>query len=196
MHPAQRWHFRFKVLEDAGSLSQSRIAEKEEGAVFSDRPTDAAAELIPAERILPQGRLPGQPAIGVQMIIAKEFEEAAMNAVGPRLGNNVHDSSREPSILRGEAVGDHPELLHCIRVRRHASGVPQSAHVSSTIEVVVDGSDSGVGRPVQQRHPHGRTEIVGRIFVELDAGRERQEAVEIAVYQRQVFNILIVDGQA
>ncbi len=63
-------------------------------------------------------RLVGEEVVlGVQRVVAQEFERIAVETVRARLGDRVHYRAAEFSIFRVKAVGDKAELFHRIEIR-------------------------------------------------------------------------------
>src|SRR5205823_334273 len=101
-------------------LSQTLVVREEEKLVLEDRSTEGAAELVPA-----QWR-PGNrgisvpvvsPVVGIELVIAKVFEQIAMKLVGAGLDHHVDDATLEVSKFRGSIIRDHPKFLDRIQIR-------------------------------------------------------------------------------
>ena len=88
------------------------VVEKPEGFVLDDRPADVASKYLHAafRVFLP---LLFQEVVGrVQTIVLKEREYAAVNLIGPALGDRIDDDTRCPTIFSAVLMCQHLEFRH------------------------------------------------------------------------------------
>src|SRR4029077_18745762 len=91
------------------------VVAEEEGLVFPDGPAQGGAKLVLAEFVEARSR---QRAGSVQNVVAEILVEGAVQAVGPALGDDVHDTAYRPSELRPVAAVDDSEFFYRILRRR------------------------------------------------------------------------------
>ena len=90
----------FHALEEEQSLPRSR-----------QRTAERSAELVEAEgRPVPPVRV-REPVVGLELVIADEFVQHAVELAPSGAGDHVDDGARCPPVLRGERVRLHLELL-------------------------------------------------------------------------------------
>ena len=84
------------------SATGTVVVEKEKRLVLLNRPAKSASEIV-----LPQGR-PGlaiviaEPTVGIELVIAQEFVEAAVELICPRAGHEVHDGRARKAVFGAE----------------------------------------------------------------------------------------------
>ena len=119
----------------SGHLTQTGIAEEEEGLVVLDGATDGTAKLVAVVRQF-DGRPPSRgPGIGVEVGVAVELEQSAMKFICSRLCDNRDDSGGELAILRPECAGLYAKLFECVGVGRRVSIVAHTGYVVAAIQV-------------------------------------------------------------
>src|SRR5206468_7661172 len=102
------------------------VVSKPEKPVLPKWPADGIPKLIAsqfrARRFsIGSGRgLVVKELVGVELVIAQELEDIAVNAVGSRLGDGIHHSATEFAVFGVEAVGDQPEFRDRIQIRDKA----------------------------------------------------------------------------
>ena len=78
---------------DAEAIDQRLDGAEEESPVFMDRATDGTTELVALER---RDRLGCgiEKILSVQIVVAQELEERAVELVAARAGHGVNDAAR------------------------------------------------------------------------------------------------------
>src|SRR5206468_3630717 len=84
----------------AFTAAPALVIDKEEGAVVADGAAESGAELVLAEGGLAAAELVVEPIVGVQAIVAEEFEGAAVERVAPGLDLDVDDAAGGTPELR------------------------------------------------------------------------------------------------
>ena len=100
-------------------IAQSLIVCKPESAVLDERATDRRAELIAFAHRFRSAKRVGEEVVGVERVIAQEFINAAVDAVGPRFDRGVDHRARASPELRRVSVGLNLELLQRFDRRLH-----------------------------------------------------------------------------
>ena len=115
-------------LSGIDSLRQSGalIIGEEENLVLSDRAADGASELVLVKRAA-GGR---KVVAGIEIRVAQEFEDIAVECVGPRLRDHADLAAAELAVFRVEVAGENPELGDGIQV-----GNDRRAHVDVLLDV-------------------------------------------------------------
>src|SRR5437867_6594327 len=95
------------------SLTESLVAAEEERPVADNRSSDGGPELIAFE--FGQARIVGfallvEKVSRIQIVIAEEFVDVAMEFVAARFGDGGDDSAGVPSIFGAVRAGQHAEL--------------------------------------------------------------------------------------
>src|ERR1700722_6244986 len=93
-------------------LARSLIVGEPEYFVSDGWSTGSVAELVPLQNSA--GVI--EEAARIEVAVAEEIERAAVKAVGPRLGDGVHDSATKASVFRIEGIGDEAEFGNRIEV--------------------------------------------------------------------------------
>src|SRR5207248_6466723 len=112
------------IRKHAGPFAQAGICAEDKRSVLDDRSANGAAELVAVQGVLAQVRLSGQPAIGVELIIAEKLEKGPVHAIRSRLAYHGDRGATEAALVRGIAVRNDAELLYGIRVRGRVARVP------------------------------------------------------------------------
>ena len=101
-------------------------------------PAGRIAELIPPEVWFFRGGLSGRERVraGVELLVAVELEDRAVEGVRARLGHDVH-LARGPSELRRVDAGLHLEFFQRVDRRQEDVGVEVDVGVVDAIERVV-----------------------------------------------------------
>ena len=86
------------------------IAAEEEQLVLDDGAADDAAELIALQRVAVGGEI----VLGVEVVVAEEVEDRAVEGIGSGARDDVDDRAGMEAVLRGEAGGLHAEFLNGI----------------------------------------------------------------------------------
>ena len=132
------------------------VHREEERLVLDERATQHPAGLIaPGIRKGPSCPV-REPVVGIHRRVAQEVIPGAIEPVGARLGNHVHDGSPGLAELGGEEVRLDLELLHGIHCRRvfqvGDTGVLLDRHHGHAVEQDVGGRVAGaVGDEVRIR---------------------------------------------
>ena len=102
----------YKTCAGSFDLASTLIVGEPEDLVFPERPAHCIAELI-----APKFRFGGiKESPGVEFVVAQKLEDGAVDSIGTRLGNRIHDRAAEFSVLRVKAVGDETKLFHRIKI--------------------------------------------------------------------------------
>ena len=132
------------------------VHREEERLVLDERATQHSAGLIaPGIRKGPSCPV-REPVVGIHRRVAQEVIPGAIEPVGARLGNHVHDGSPGLAELGGEEVRLDLELLHGIHCRRvfqvGDTGVLLDRHHGHAVEQDVGGRVAGaIGDEVRIR---------------------------------------------
>src|SRR5687767_6478684 len=100
-----RWNCCFAPL-------QPLPGPKEKQLILDRRPAEGESILVLVEKGLARGK----KAAGCERTVPVEFERAAVNLIGPRLGHHTHHPACRLSKLSTVVAGDEAELLNCIRI--------------------------------------------------------------------------------
>jgi len=119
-----------------------------------------------------------------------------VKVIGTGLGYHIHHAAREAAVLGGITVGDDAKLVYGVGIRDRVAGVAQTVGVGSSVEIVVHRADAGVGRAVDIGLLLGSPEVVSGLAREIHTGDQSEQTVDIAVYQRQLFDVLAIDRLA
>ena len=118
------------------------IPAEEENPVLGDRAADGAAELVAPQRVLRQR----EGVLGIEAAVADELEEAAVDIVGARLGDDVDDGGGVVAVARGERARLDLEFLEGIRERHRQIEVGAGVVVVGAVHDV-DGAARAIRRP-------------------------------------------------
>ena len=84
---------------------------------------------------------------GVQLVIAEEIEQVAVEAVAARFGHDIDHAAGMQPVLGRQSVGLHVEFLHRIRERNGQVHVAERVVIVAAIQQEVD----AVGRAAGHR---------------------------------------------
>ncbi len=87
------------------------VAEEEEAVVEDGQAERSAIEVAPVLGLAAGG---GEVVAGVEIFVAKEFEEAAVECVGSGACGDVDDASVEATELGGDVIGFDGEFLDVV----------------------------------------------------------------------------------
>ena len=96
---------------DALVLPQAFVAGEEKSLVFEEWAADVGAEIIAFERRLGRRRQ-GKEVCGVERVIAEEFENLAVKAVGSTARRDIDDSAGVTPVFGAEGGIVDLEFLH------------------------------------------------------------------------------------
>jgi len=125
------------------------VVGKPEEFVFNGGPADGGAEDILAEGQTSICEEIGEEAIGVEFVIAEEFEEGAVELVGAVLEGDVDDGAGGAAIFGGVAGGLDFELLHGVEMSVDGEG---DAFLAGAIDIVAGCSGGGAGDESGEGH--------------------------------------------
>ncbi len=111
---------------DSLGRSRSLIIGEKENLVLPDRAADGSPELVLVKRAA-RGR---KIVAGIEIRVAQEFEDIAVECVGAGLRDHVDLASAELAVFRVEVAGENPELGDGIQV-----GNDRRAHVDVLFDV-------------------------------------------------------------
>ena len=156
---------------------------EDERLVLDDRPAGRAAAVVAAQLrlrvVLPAGR--------VERVVAHEVVEAAVPSVRSAARNRRDDARGTAAVFRAHRVDLDLELLHGVHRRRHFHVLHAQAAAR-----IVDAVDIRAGRaraPAADRHVAVRFRAEG-------AGNQVHQIEDVAVGQRQLLNLLDLNGRA
>src|SRR2546429_173824 len=102
------------IFRDRAAGATALIVKEEEGAVFPDRSANGDTELVPAHwRNLYAIRVV-EKVVGVELVVAQEFIDAAVKIVGSRARHDIHNGGSAEADFRAEIRLLHFELLHSV----------------------------------------------------------------------------------
>ena len=174
--------------------ARSLIVKKSEELVLDDGSSDIAAELMAFQRI----QLTCVPVFGVQVLVAPEFEETAVNVVGAAARDHADHSAGSEAIDGAEVVGDETELLDGVRIGRGGVGGLVVVHVGDAVEHVVDAAlaTSICRRGVFTWEREAILIDEAQLAAIDDARCEESECGRIAAVQRELRDRMFIDGGA
>src|SRR5580692_5715149 len=117
----ERWHGGESRL--ALAIAETFIEAEDERFILFDRPTGRAAKLVLLQRLLAQGEI----IVGIQIVVAQELPQCAMELIRTRAGDDVRGRSQRVAELGIRAVRDDAEL---------ADGVDRRLEDESTIDAI------------------------------------------------------------
>ena len=167
-------------------------AAKEEVFVAADRTTDGSAEAMLVVGIL-RGAYAGVMGDRIEVAVAEELEDGAVEAVRAALGDDADDSRGVAAELGAVVIGDDVELADRVGIGNLVAGVAEAGHVEAAIEIVGDLADESVGRAVNQNLDLLIAEIVDSVDL-LDTRNELEETVDVAVDEREIIDLDVGDG--
>src|SRR5258708_4497177 len=115
-------------------LPLTLIGKKEEQLVFLDGAAQRPAVLVALEIRACLLLQIAEKIICVVVRVAVEFKSAAVQAIGPGLGDDRYDASTVASILGAKVAGEHFEFLDGVRIRVVNNSVVQQIVVGATVE--------------------------------------------------------------
>ena len=132
--PRRPWKNRPRA-KSAGGISRDRTAAgagiagalvvpEDERPVVNDRPASCGAELVLMKRRLRLSRRIGEEIVGVQLVVAKELEDRAVELVGAALDRGIDHGARCVAEFRGEGAGLDFEFLHRVHRRHYRDAIP------------------------------------------------------------------------
>ena len=106
------------------------VVEEAEGPVLDEGSTNGAAVLVVAEGQAHDG----EGVARIQLVVAEELIQRAMDGVGTGLGNQIDGAAGREAEFRRHGAALHLELLHRVNGRRHA----HFAHIRKRVVVAVE----------------------------------------------------------
>ena len=128
---------------------------------------ERAAELVALQAVARRR----EEVARVEVVVADELEDVAVERVGAGLGHQVHRRRRVMAVARRQRAGLDLELLQRVGERRRQVQVVERIVVRAAVHDVGD----AVGLAAGDRDRHGRIVLVG---VQVPGGRGRGEAGE------------------
>ena len=156
---------------DADELADSLVVAEEEEAVAEDGEAEGSAIEVAAVLGLAAGG--GEVVAGVEVFVAEELEEAAVEGVGAGAGGDVDDAAVEAAELGGDVVGFDGEFLNVVEDGEEGdlAGLGLQGG-DAVVEVLVGAGAAAVD---------AREQCAGG---QLDAGGEGGELDEVAGVER------------
>src|SRR5262249_51886416 len=177
----------------------SLIIAKEKHLVVADGPAPRAAELVlPGWRFWPPVFVV-EKVVGVERVVAQEFEGAAVKSVLARFDLDVDDAAARPPELGGVGAGLDFELFERVYAGEDDDRVqPRFIVVHAVEQEVVVARPHAVGRERRRGAPGqaARAVYVCAGNPAQHAGQGARQLDEIAPVQRQVFDLRFVDRSA
>src|SRR5215831_11852787 len=179
------------------SLEEAFVAAEKERPVADNRSSDSGAELIALE--LGQTgivgfALPVKKVSRIQIVVAVELIEVAMEFVATRFADGRNDPAGVPAVLRAVGSGQHAELPQHLDAEQIARRAPRSV-----VGLVVDiGSvqKKAVGVHAAAADAHlGAFSLIGIVTAaEVGSHARLQEGqlLEAAPIERQIADLFIV----
>ena len=167
-------------------------AAEEEQLVAHDRPAERAAELVPLEPVIaaqPAVLDPLEERLGVELVMAGELEQAAMERVGARLGDRVDRGAGGHAVAGIAHAGLDSELLQRVRERNRVAAVLLRVVVVAAVNQV----QRAGARPAadRDRHRAGRLAVVRPADLH-GAARQQNELRGAPAVERQADELLFV----
>jgi hypothetical protein len=173
-------------------LLSSLIAAEEEEFVLDDAAPDDAAELAALQGVADQGA----GLAGVEVAVAEELKEIAMEGVGAGFRDVVDGSAGVQSVLGRQGVGQNIEFLESVRERDGEVDVAEGVIVVAAVQQIV----VAVGLAACNREGAG---AVGALDVlaagEIAGGggggafREQEQLGWVTAVQGKIDDALLVD---
>ena len=116
-------------------LPQPFVICKEKRLVFTDRSTEGKSKLVAFESRLPTPKGVVLPCGGVESAVAEKFVDAAMQSVGPGLGDHVHDAPAGSAEFRAVIGSQNLKLAHPIHAQKPAAGAPRRSKLCAALDV-------------------------------------------------------------
>ena len=127
----------------------------------------------------------GEEVAGVELFVAEEFEEGAVELIGTRLLVDHDDAAVGASVFGGVAVDFDAEFVD--RVDDGVEGHLAGFWLEDADAVVDVFTDAGSGAVDAGQQATGR---------EADAGGKREQGDEVAAVEREVDGFLLLDDEA
>ena len=165
-------------------LPRALIIREPEKLIFPERTAGRIAKLISPQFGLALSKV----ILGIQLIVAQEFENVPVKAVGTRLGDGIDDRTAEFSVFRIKTVRNQSEFLDGVQVgNQPCAEVASLADVSTVHQVrvrrftlAIHGDVAGI------QNARYRTVLLDRFGgARRDAGLQAQKVDEAATVQRQ-----------
>ena len=171
------------------------ITAEEEQFVLDDAATGHAAELAALQGVAQRGRVLAR----VEIAIAQELEEIAVESVGSRLGYDIDHTARVQPVLGRQSVGLHAEFLHRVRERNRHVHVAEGVVIIAAVQQVVQ----AVGRPAGHRKLAGSVGAAHVLAARQVApvqghraggdSRDHQQVGQVTPIERQIHDPLRLD---
>ena len=84
---------------DGRAFASGFVVAKKERPVLDDRTSDGNSELVALVEALFDGAAVVLPGIRVEVVVAQELVDDAVERIGARLGDEIHHPSRGTAIL-------------------------------------------------------------------------------------------------
>ena len=158
---------------------------EEEGAVLREGSAERSAVLV-----LRQGRRigGGKIILRLEAIVSIELPHAAVQRVGARLGDHLHNRPGVAAEFGGEVARLDLEFLDGVDVRPRLHRVTAERHIGHAVELEVV--------RVLPLPMHDVVHIRRRLSPRRHAGGQQPQAGEIAAAQRQLENLFLCDDLA
>ena len=178
----------------------SFVVAEEKGPIRNDRRAERQPELILMQDVR-VGRVEDRPR--VQPVVHSEIVERAVPAIGPRLGDNVHEPAQRTAVLRQVGGVEDAELLGRLLRRRRARQSRERLHVVGAVDLN-HRVQLGLAAERQSRGgrgPHADIGLLERAASDVfaaasHAARQLDEIDEVAPADRERFNLLHADDAA
>jgi len=192
---AERSQLRFRREDGSRERRLARLnrlleIHEVEQPALPQRAAEVTAPLVEPQLVLRQPPDGIQPAVGVQRVVAKLFEQLPVRVVRSALRHELHLHGAFGAGIGGEAGRRHRDLLHGAEPhgRKRKKARPAAAE---PLRVVVDpverDVDRAAGQAVERAVPLRRAGG--------GTGRQQREAENVAAGQRQVRDFLVADGR-
>ena len=175
-----------------GSAGARRlVARKNKQLVLFDGSSDQASELVAPQRIL-RG---GEEIARVEVSVADEFEQAAMELVGSRLGHDIDDRAGMQPVARGNAVGLHAEFLQGVGEGKRQVHIGMRIVVIAAVEQIVIPVDlaSGYGDADSSRVIVRRDDAARRVRRHHRSAGEQDQIGRLPSIEREVHDPALID---
>ena len=147
--------------QDIGlNLPLPLVGGKKEEPVLDNGAAERAAKLIALEIVSGQAGRNVEVFISVEVGIAHEVEDAAMEVIASRLGHHADNSSAVAAILRRVIAGQNAELGDRVRIRVENHAVTQKIVVDAAIQQV----SYRIGTSASDVESLSRTGVIGIVL--------------------------------